>query len=182
MSGETTEVTAREAANISNRDNALLQQIVGYFSTGELNFILANLDDSKLRVIHEESWTEPQDYIINAWIESMSEAELEGYHYYNALPEFMHHYFEHKKNFLMRERNFVKFNLGRKYGREPTESEVELAFADEIGEKGKSISAKCRAFYAMKYADRVEYVAEERPVIPFGGLESAVNSGQVVAA
>jgi hypothetical protein len=183
MDKGTSEVAAREVARIdSTRDNALLDSLRTHFNSGELDFILTYLDDSKLRVIHEESWTEPEDYLINAWIESMSEAELEGYHYYNALPEFTHHYFEHKRNFLGRERNFVRWNLGISLGRCPSEDEVEIAFTDEILQKGKSISAKCRAFYAMKYADRVEYVSNDRPVIPFGGLEEVTNSGQVVAA
>lgn len=186
MEQVSSEVLAREGADSSLRNNYppidtdILGDLKKHYKDVELDFIFRYLDNSKLRVIHEESWTEPRDYMVNAWIESMSESELEGYHYYDALPEFRHHYSLYKMNFLNRERNFIKLNLGSRLNREASEKEVEAAFADEVAQGGKSISAKCRALYALKYPERVVYVGKNRPLV-HSTLESAVNSANYVA-
>lgn len=160
------EVEAGKGANdsisnnaVSAEDIAILNNIFGelnqYYRGRKLGYLLAVFDVPKLKVIYSDPLHEARDWLLYAKIERMSIEKLEKAGAYDYKPEFKHDFYSRNENWLAMEQAFARENLKRELGREPSETEVTNKFADEILAAGKSHSRRFRAFYAMKFRDRV---------------------------
>jgi hypothetical protein len=145
---------------IPDIDQAVLSDIKRQYSEKCTDCICYALNPKERRVIFLDDFSEMKDYCVLAKLNEMTEEEALEYDCYDPLPEYRKDFNRLNIHWVGREQRFMRENFIGEHGREPTEKELEIALADEIGRPGKSHSERFRVYYALTFPDRVRKVKQ----------------------
>lgn len=147
---------------IPELDQAALEEIRARYPQKCVDCICYALNPAERRVIFFDPIPEMKDYCVFSRLQVMSEEEAEFYDSYDALPQYKSEFMRLNRNWVQREQKFLLENLIKTLGRNPTETELDAALAEEIGRPGKSHAERFRVYYAVAFQDRVHKVRKTK--------------------